>query len=507
MRITSGSPPRFDALQKIEKIIFNKDCFPYLLLLLLRDNFHSVACKSRLDGRDVDLVVRGCSAVATKRSIDSVRHQNYLEIFYSEFVRKRSTQFDVDLYLRVLLQTICLILGIPCLRQLAGETNTNNNLKISQSIHSPFLFLEDRLPKSSHVLEIEMSQNVHLETLVRLFRRRVGDVSLLHLLRIGFYAYETSYGKFIQFRFWRQKEGRIIDLLLQNFYTYEIDSISSILWKRKHKFQARFYAYVDTRNINIKRFCLSKSDSQLDGMELYEMDSQYLIQSFCIHFGRYKNKSFLAFRGAHYFIKRWIHYFLIFLRSHLNYPTESNQLHIHLLPMNCAFFLGYISTIKLVSRNVQIETTVDSCSSISSGRKIYPRLPILLLVKLLQKGKFCDSTGRPISKLAWVAPTDDDILNRFGKIWTIFSSYYGAATNRDGLRRLRYILRLPCDSTLASKHRSTIRFLRRRFDLELPEVVHACSKFNSLKINGRVWHLSLIRSTLLTSIPLTTQVQ
>lgn len=396
-------------------------------------------------------------------------------------------------------------MGIPCLRQLAGETN--NNLKISQSIHSPFLFLEDRLPKSSHVLEIEMSQNVHLETLVRLFRRRVGDVSLLHLLRIGFYAYKTSYGKFIQFRLRKQKEGRIIDLLLQNFYTYEIDSISLILWKQKHKFQARFYAYVDTKNINIKRFCLSKSNSQLDRMELDEVDNQYLIRSFCIHFGRYRNKSFIVFRGAHYFIKRWIHYLFILLRSHLNYPTKFIQIHIHLLPINCVFFLGYISTIKLVSKDVQIETTVGSCSSISSGRKVYPRLPILLLVKLLQKGKFCGSTGRPISKLAWVALTDDDILNRFGKIWTTSSSYYSAATNRDGLRRLRYILRLSCDSTLASKHRSTIRFLQRRFDLELPKMVHACSKFNSLKRNERVWRLSLIRSTLLTFIPLTIEVE
>lgn len=505
MRITSRSPLRFDALQKIEKIIFNKDCFPYLFLLLFRDNFYSVACKSCLDRQDVDLIFKGCSAVATKRSIDSVRYQNYSEIFYSEFVRRWSTQFNVDLYLHVLLQTICLILGIPRLRQLAEETN--NNLKISQSIHSLFLFFEDRLPKSSHVLEVEMSQNVHLETVIRLFRRRVGDVSFLHLVRIGFHAYKSSYGKFIQFRLWKQKERKNIDLLLQNFYTYEIDSISLILWTQNQKFQARFYAYVDTENLNVKRFCLSKSNSQLDGIKLDERDNQHLIRSFCIHFGRYKNKSFITFRGAHYFVKRFIHYFFILLRSHLNYPTEFIQIHIHLLPTNCAFFLGYISTIQLVSKNVQIETTVGSCSSISSERKIYPRLPILLLVKLLQKEKFCDSTGCPISKLSWVALTDDDILNRFGKIWTIFSLYYDAATNRDGLRRLRYILRLSCDSTLASKHRSTIRFLRRRFDLELPEVVHVCSKFNSLKIKKRVWHLSLNRFASLTFIPSTMQIQ
>nr|QJQ36403.1 maturase K [Pyrrosia petiolosa]QJQ36842.1 maturase K [Pyrrosia petiolosa] len=502
MRSNSGSSLRFEALHRTEEIISTNDCFPYLLLLLFRDNFYSVACKSCLDKQDIGLIFKAFSAVATKRSIDSVRYQNYSEIFYSEFVRKRSTQLNVDLYLHVLLQTICLILGIPHLRQLAIETS--NNLKISQSIHSLFLFLEDRLPKSSHVLEIEISQNVHLETLVRLFRRRVGDVSFLHILRISFHEYKALYGKFTQFRFRKQKGRRDVDLLLQNFYAYQVDSISLILWARKPKFQGRYYADLDIKNISIKRFSLPKSSSQLDGMFV----NYYLIRSFCIHFGRFRNKSFLASQGAHYFVRKWIHYLFIFLRSHFNYPTKLMQIRINLLSTSCVSFLGYILVIQSVSKNIQIETTAGSYNSISSGNTIYPRLPISLLVKLLQKEKFCDRTGYPISKVAWVVLTDDDILARFGKIWNILYLYYSAARNQDGLRKLRYMLQLSCDSTLASKHRSTIRLLKRRFDLELPtKAIHAYSKLNSLKRNERVWHLSLIRSVLLTFIPLTIQVQ
>nr|YP_009690901.1 maturase K [Pecluma dulcis]QEG57681.1 maturase K [Pecluma dulcis] len=499
MRITSGSPLRFDALQTNERILFNKDCFPYLFIFLFRDNFYSIACKSCLNNQDVGLIFKACSAVAIKRSIDSVRYQNYSEIFYLEFVRKRSLQLKKDLYLYIFLQTIYLILGIPCLRQLAAETD--KNLKTSQSIHSLFLFLEDRLPKSSHVLEVEMFQKIHLETLVRLFRRRIGDVSFLHLLRIGFHAYKISYGNFIQFRLWKQKERRNLNLLVQNFYTYEIDLL--ILCTQKHKFQTRYYAYTDIKNINIKRFCLCKSKFQLDEMDV----NQYLIRSFCIHFVRYKNKSFIAFHGARYFVKKWIHFSSILLRSQFNYPTEFIRINIKLLSTSCAFFLGYISTIQSVAKTVKIETKMGSYNSISSSRILSTRLPILLLVKLLQKEKFCNSTGRPISKLSWVVLTDDDILNRFGKIWNIFSLYYSAVINQDALRRLRYILRLSCDRTLASKHRSTIRFLRRRFDLELPKVVHFSSKFNSLKTNKRVWLLSLTRSVLLAFIPLTIQVQ
>nr|YP_010045908.1 maturase K [Platycerium bifurcatum]QPG85954.1 maturase K [Platycerium bifurcatum] len=500
MKLKFGSSFRFDALSRTEEIISNNDCFPYLFLLLFRDNLYSVACKSRLDKQDVGLIFKTFSAVATKRSIDSARYQNYSEIFYSEFVRKQSTQLNADLYLYVLLQTTCLILGIPYLCQLTAETY--NNLKISQSIHSLFLFFEDRLPKCSRVLEIDISQNVHFETLVRLFRTRVGDVSLLHLLRICFHAYKNFYGKFIQFRLNKQKGRRNIDILLRNFYAYQVDSITLILWTKKLKFHAQCYVDLDTENIDIKRFCLSKSNSQLDGMDL----NHYLIRSFCVHFGRYKNKSFIAFQGAHYFVKKWIHYLFILLRSHLNYPTEFRQIHINLLSTSCASFAGYILTIQSVSKNVQIETTVESCSSILSGRNIYPRVPISLLIKFLQKEKFCDSIGCPTSKVIWVGLTDDDILNRFKKIWNIFYLYYSAATNQDGLRKLRYILRISCDSTLASKHRSTIRFLRRRFDLELPKVAHPYSKFNSSKRNERVWQLSLIRSVLSSFIPLTIQV-
>lgn len=83
---TSGSFSKFDILQKSEELSINRGCFPYLLLLLLRDNFHSIACKRCLDRQDIGLVFGACSAAATKRSIDSVRYQDYSEIFYSEFV-------------------------------------------------------------------------------------------------------------------------------------------------------------------------------------------------------------------------------------------------------------------------------------------------------------------------------------------------------------------------------------------------------------------------------------
>lgn len=393
----------------------------------------------------------------------------------------------MDLYLHVLLQTICITLGIPLLRRLAAETN--NNSKISQSIHSIFLFLEDRLPKSSHVLEIEMPQNLHLETPVRLFRRRIRDVPLPHLLRTVSHTSKTLHGKFIQLRSWKQGERRSIDMLLQNFYTYEIDSALLALWARIHKSRPRSFVYLDRNNVTRKKIRISEYNSRLDAISI---DGR-LIRSLCIHFGRCKNRSLMAFYGTQYFAKKWIYYLPIFLRYNFHHPIEFTQTSISLLSASCVSFLGYTSATQSVSKNVQVEITADSCNSISVEREIHPRIPTLLLVKLLEREKFCDSTGHPVSKLARAVLTDDEILNRFVKIWNTFSSYYSASINRDGLRRSRYISRLPRDSTSAGKHKSTIRLPRRRFDLELPKKVSTSNKLNASKINQRIWHLSLIR--------------
>lgn len=86
MKTISRSLPKIDVLQKSEGLSINQYCFPYLLLLPFRDNFYSIACKRCLDRRSVNLVFGAYSAAATKRLIDSVRYQDYSEIFYSEFV-------------------------------------------------------------------------------------------------------------------------------------------------------------------------------------------------------------------------------------------------------------------------------------------------------------------------------------------------------------------------------------------------------------------------------------
>ena len=333
-----------------------------------------------------------------------------------------------------------------------------------------------------------MVQNLHLETSVRLIRRRIKDVSFLHLLRMAFHLSKTSCETFVKLWFWKGKRPRKMNMLLRNFYSYEIDLRLVVLWTRKQKLQPKYFAFTDRRNVTRKRKCVSIFNCELAAAGI----DRYPTRGLCIHLGRYKNKSAIVVHGTHHFAKKWIYYLSILLRPQFHYPIEITQIRVNLLSTSYVLFLGYISTIKSVSKNVQIETTVSFCNTISSGREFQPSIPISLLVKFLGKEKSRDSIGRPVSKLDWAVLKDDDILNRFLKIWSSFSYYYSASLNRDGLRKLRYISQVSCDNTLDSKHKSTIRLLRLRFELELlMRIVSMYKKPISPKVNQRVWYSSL----------------
>nr|YP_010283923.1 maturase K [Paragymnopteris bipinnata var. bipinnata]UAT96832.1 maturase K [Paragymnopteris bipinnata var. bipinnata] len=368
------------------------------------------------------------------------------------------------------------------------DDKTSSSLKMSQSIHSIFLFLEDRFPKSNHVLEIDLPQTFHLETLIRLFRRQIKDVSFPHLIRIVFYKDKFFRGKTIHFH--NEGQKRSIDIPFRNFYSSEIDSILMIPWKQVCKSRVNYFPSIDRCNITWKDRQVSAYEFNFDTAGI---DSHFT-RSSCIHYGRYKNKFIIVFEGTRYFVKKCLYYFSTFLKHHFHYRTEFGEPRLKLLSTSCVSFLSYTSIARLVSKKVLIETAAGSYISILSVKKFHPKVPNSIITKILAKHKFCDMSGRPAGKAAWAALPDDEILNEYLQLWQVFSLYYGASMNQDRLRRLKYILQISCDSTLAGKHRSTIRLLRRKFNLEtLNQLFFSKSESSN---NRRVWRSTLIRVVL-----------
>nr|YP_010270928.1 maturase K [Pteris semipinnata]UJY97873.1 maturase K [Pteris semipinnata] len=483
MKATYKSFTNLGASQKDEEFDTNRDCFSYPPLFLLEENFYLMNGKQRSNGLDIN---GSWSTVAVKRLIHNVRDLNFLKIDDSGFVRNQTDELDKNLYFYPLIKMICLALSGSFFHQRGAKTKSS--LKMSQSIHSIFLFLEDRFSKSNHVLKMYLPQNLHLETPIRLFRRQIKDVLFPHFLRIFYYRDKIFCWRTLSSC--KERGRRNIDTLFRNFHNYNIDLLLLIPWKQGCK--ARVNYSMDRHNIirKVRYVPTHKFKLNVPSIDSYS----YFIQSSCIHYGRYRNKFILSFRGTSYFVRKWFYHFSIIFKHHFHYRTLFNKSRLELLPVSCVSFLGYTSIAQSVSKNVRVETAMGSCISISIEEKFFPKIPILMLIKVLVKQKFCDSNGRPTGKLAWTALKDDEIFNRYLQLWRVFSLYYGASTSRGHLRRLRYILQISCGSTLAGKHRGTTRLLRRRFNLDIRSLF--LSNESQSSKNRRIWRLTLIRSVL-----------
>nr|YP_009547187.1 maturase K [Pentagramma triangularis]AYW14843.1 maturase K [Pentagramma triangularis] len=487
MTVTYGSFAKSGALQKNEEPNTKKGYLLHSSPLLFEETFYLMEGKRRSRRPDRILVSGARSTVAIKRLICSMRDHNYLKIVNSGFVRNQTDGLNADFYFYLLKKIICLTLSISFFPRMGD--NLSSSLKMSQSIHSIFLFMEDRFPKSNHVLEMNLSQKFHLETLIRLFRQQIQDVSFPHFLRIVFYKYKFFCGKTL----YSYKEGQegSIEVVFQNLYNSEIDLLLLIPWKQICKSQVHYFSSIDCCNITRKEKHVSAYEFKLDTPGI----NSYFTQSSCIHYGRYRNKFIIVFEGTRYFAKKWLYYFSTLLKHHFHYRTESDEPRLKLLSTSCVSSLGYISIARLISKSVRIEVLAGSYISFLDIKKFHPKVPSLVITKILTKRKFCNMSGHPIGKAAWATLTDDDILNGYVQLWKVFSLYYGASMNQDRLRRLKYILQISCDSTLAGKHRSTIRFLRRRFNLETLNQFFVFTQSESSN-NRRVWRSTLIRFVL-----------
>nr|YP_009562280.1 maturase K [Trichomanes trollii]QAV57637.1 maturase K [Trichomanes trollii] len=392
-----------------------------------------------------------------------------------------------------LLRGICSVLEIilsPRIESLGMREITE--WKSSRSSHSIFPFLEDRFSHSNYVLETRIPQNLHLEVSIRMFRRRIKDAPFLHLLRLIFHMY-TSLDLLIGYPLRGQRNS--LSVLVWNFYMYEMELSVMPFWKQFSSLRLRYFINIlDHTN-------LSQKQNQVGRYSLIESKNYFhLARNYYVHYGRYENHSLLILRGTKDLAKRWIYYILKFAEFHCHQWLHCYRMSLKRLSTDCVLFLGYILSIQSRINEVRVETMKNSYITASIVNESFFRTPILLLIKSMQRDSFCDSSGRPVSRSAWTTLTDDEILRRFVQIWKMLSMYYSGSKNRDSLYTLRYILQFSCGKTLACKHKSTIRMIRRRFDLRMFLRTFSLSGDSKLRLfvepndlskNQRFWYLNL----------------
>nr|YP_009694133.1 maturase K [Christensenia aesculifolia]QEI60308.1 maturase K [Christensenia aesculifolia] len=412
--------------------------------------------KSNMSLIENSVLYKKYSIITIKRLIIQLRQQNLLKLFFRDCYRNQLDNPKSHPFKKLLLEALVLILESFSPIQIQPG---RDGWKSLQSIHSLFLFMENKFLHSNFVLDIKIPQSLHPEILIRIFRRQIQDTPFLHLSRSILHEYKDSITLNTSISLFPREQNSFL-IFLWNYYIYEFEYLIVSSWKRFSRLQSIF---------SLDRIDRTHFDQKIKHVIRPYWIISSKISSFtknpCIHYVRYQNHSVLAFQGTNYLARKWKNYLLKFWQYHFHYWVQSHRIFIKKFSKNSFLFLGHVLGIQTRITKVRAKMGDELPNTCLIIKEFCFIVPIFSLVKSLAREGFCNNLGRSVSKLSWTTLTNDDILNKFDHIWRNLYYYYSGSTNKHGLFRLRYILRFSCAKTLACKHKSTTRIVWKRFGL------------------------------------------
>lgn len=323
-----------------------------------------------------------------------------------------------------------------------------------QSIHSVFPFMEDRTRSSNSCLDVIIPYSFHPEKSIRIFRRRISDISSIHSPRLFFHRNENL----ILSDPYTISRRNQFHCFLWNFHTHEFECSLIYIWKQIYQFQSTlFWFYLDRTNLAHKIECISK---QLN----FRIIENIAKENHSIHYVRYQNNSVITTdENTKLLIGNWKVFLIIFWEKYFRSWFEPYRVSVKNLSKNSLSVLGYILRTKNRSVIIGIQLVNHSIGTDLVTKEFCGIIPLVPSIGLLAREKFCDTSGRPICRLSWTTLADNEIFERFDKITRSISHYYGGCPERKGLYQLQYIFRFSCAKTSACKHKSTIRTVWKKY--------------------------------------------
>lgn len=464
----------------------------FLYPLLFQDSFYGIAYNRFVNEskywqkKDYGRNNNEFHFLTLKRLIKRSRESDFSWIFSDQFIDK----------FQVFQEIIIIIFDWIFLEE--SFIKKPKNWNSYQSLHSVFPFLEDNIYNSNICLEITIPYYFHPETFIRILRQHVQDILFIHLLRLFLHQNKN----FILKPFSYVRKNKFHNLLW-NFYLYKFECSLNLIWKKIHNFESiSFWFFLDQTNFGQKIKNISKQSN-------FKKVEKNIEKSSLIHYTRYSNHSILITnRNLKMFGKNWTLFFIVFWEKYFHFWFEPNRIFIKDLAKNFICFLGYIFRSKNKPTLIQIQLIDYVINTNLITKEFCVSTPIMSLIRLLAKEKFCDNMGRPICKLSWTTLADYEIFKRFDEITKTLFCYYSGSLKKKGLYQLQYILRFSCAKTLACKHKSTIRNVWKRYGSNF--ITHSIflkkiqSNFSNFwQINShehKIWYLSITRINYLVNL-------
>jgi hypothetical protein len=409
--------------------------------------------------------------IKIKRALHSIRYQTYFENKEKDFITSLSKNNKIELKYLSLKPTLVILNNIFSevhkknkYRSFVQKNHTYNSIQIG------LMNMEYRW-SSYHgcMLENYVYSCIHPEIIVRILRKQIYDTSFLHFLRYILH-YSISYFSSNKYKLFSSDTEKLITFLF-NLYLKEFDKFFSLNYSNSFN---RTKYWKNNRNYNIS--CLKKIPKlTFKTIEINTICKQnnrksrllYLINPISYQYIRTKNIWCVHLESAEPIIQiihqRYIH----FLENRLGAAYETCKNMQYIVSKNYTVLLGYHLQFKIHQILIRIQTF--SCTFASCLRKkvLLPYNPILFIIRVLAKYRFCNFIGYPISKSGWATLSDSIIINRFKRIRDSLITYYKGSINQKDLLRIKHILHYSCAKTLACKHKTNLRKIWKRYTKNL----------------------------------------
>nr|O47164.1 RecName: Full=Maturase K; AltName: Full=Intron maturase [Kalmia buxifolia]AAB93731.1 ribosomal maturase [Kalmia buxifolia] len=434
--------------------------------------------------------------------ITQMYQQNHFLFSVNDSNQKKILGYNTNLYSQMIFEGFAVVVEIPFYLRLLSFLEGKERMKSHnlRSIHSIFPFLEDKFAFLNYVLDIQIPHPIHLEILIQTLRYWVKDASSLHLLRFFLHEYPIWNSFLIRKKssFSFSKRNQRFFFFLYNFHVCEYESIFVFL--RNQSSHLRSISY----ETFLERISFYR---KIELEEVFTKDFKAILWVFkepFLHYVRYRGNALLASKGTSLLMNKWKHYIVNFWQCYFYIWSQPRRIDINQLSNHSLDFLGYLSSVRLKHLMVRSQMIENSFLIENASKKFDTLMPITPMIGSLSKAKFCNVLGHPMSKPAWSALSDSDIIERFGCIYRNLSHYYSGSLKKRNLYRIKYILRLSCARTLARKHKSTVRLFLKRLGMGLLEefftgeeqvfylTLPKASSTSGELYRRRVWYLDII---------------
>lgn len=499
-------------LFEIKKLEKNKKGFVwqqrFLYPLLFQDDLYAIAYNrflNRINSKKIEnyTLNEQFSFLTLKRLITKIRRKKYRGELKKNYSKVFDINYNTHFYSKALREGCTVILELFFSMQLEKKVLKEFNKWTSyQSIHAVFPFIEDNFSHSNFFLTTKIPYFLHPELLIRILRRRIQDTSFSHLLRSIFYRNKNLITLNTNVIF-SQKEMTRLSIFLWHSYICELEFFLINQWKTLNYFKSLLYL-----TLLDQKHCIKKIQHVISNPFSMKLQFFFYKKKASFHYIKYDNNYIIAIKSSNYLAEILKFFFFKFWYYYFNYSFNTSRVNIKKLSKNYFSFLGYFFSVKKKNSLVSTKMLHNLKKSYIIKKELYSIAPILFLIKLLAKEKFCDMLGHPISKLTWTTLTDDEIFNRFNQIWKNFYYYYSGCRNKKNLYQVQYILRFSCAKTLACKHKSTIRyvwkkhgsnFFAKSFFFKKQELISL--KFLKLHPSiKKIWYLDIVQINFLAKL-------